>query len=42
MATIVPDAAGFRAAADAGVSPVIIEKMDRVGGNSALSTGSVR
>jgi len=29
------------AAADAGVQPVIIEKMDRVGGNSALSTGSV-
>lgn len=29
------------AAADAGVSPVIIEKLDRVGGNSALSTGSV-
>lgn len=29
------------AAADAGASPVIIEKMDRVGGNSALSTGSV-
>ena len=29
------------AAADAGVKPVIIEKMDRVGGNSALSTGSV-
>lgn len=29
------------AAADAGATPVIIEKMDRVGGNSALSTGSV-
>lgn len=29
------------AAADAGVTPVIIEKLDRIGGNSALSTGSV-
>jgi len=29
------------AAHDAGVSVAIIEKMDRPGGNSALSTGSV-